>query len=73
MDDKLLYMPNDDTQNYPFVDLNYWLKSLDINRFASGNQYPMQAGRDNNWICISPISINKITPYLTYKTFRHST
>ena len=29
MSDKLMYMPNDDTQNYPSVDYNYWLKRLD--------------------------------------------
>ena len=29
MVDKLIYIPNDDTQNYPFVDYNYRLKHLD--------------------------------------------
>ncbi len=30
MADKLMYIPNenDDTQNYPSVDDNYWLKGL---------------------------------------------
>ena len=28
MADKLLYNPNDDTQNYPFCRLKLWLKRL---------------------------------------------
>ena len=28
MDNKLMYIPNDDAQNYPFHRCNYWLKSL---------------------------------------------
>ncbi len=29
MADKLMYIPNDDTQIIPFLDYNYWLKHLD--------------------------------------------
>ena len=28
MPDKLVFIPNDDAQNYPSVDYNYWLKSF---------------------------------------------
>ena len=29
MADKLMYIPNDDTQNYPYIDYNQLLKKLD--------------------------------------------
>ena len=31
MADKLTYIPNDDTQNYPSVDYKEWVKLLDTN------------------------------------------
>ena len=33
MDYKLIYIPNDDKQYYPFADLIYWLKGLDTTAF----------------------------------------
>ena len=33
MDDKLMNIPNNDEQNYPYIDQNYWLQSLDTNKF----------------------------------------
>ena len=29
MTDKLMYIPNDDTQNYPYVNYNKWLKCFE--------------------------------------------
>ena len=38
MADKLMYIPNDDTQNNPSVDYNQWLKSFDIQLNELTNQ-----------------------------------
>ena len=38
MDDKLMYIPNDDTQIYPNVDYNQWLKQFDTQLNESTNQ-----------------------------------
>ena len=39
MVDKLMYIPIDDTQNYPSVDYNKWLKCLDtqFNKLTNQN------------------------------------
>ena len=33
-----MYIPNDDTQNYPYVDINYWLKRLNTQLNETTNQ-----------------------------------
>ena len=33
MDDKLIYIPNDDKQNIPFCRLKIFVESLDTNKF----------------------------------------
>ena len=38
MADKLMYIPNDDTQNLSTVNYNYWLKSLDTQLNEPTNQ-----------------------------------
>ena len=38
MADKLMHIPNDDTQNYPSVEYNYWLKRLNTQINESANQ-----------------------------------
>ena len=38
MSNKLMYIPNDETQNYPPVDYNYWLKRLDTELNEPTNQ-----------------------------------
>ena len=38
MTDKLTYIPNDDAQINPFVDLNYWFKHLDTQLAKPTNQ-----------------------------------
>ena len=52
MADKLMYIPNDDIQNYPFLDYNEWLKRLDtlINEPTNQNsiKVPMVVKPTNN-------------------------
>ena len=38
MADKIIYIPNDDTQNYPFPELNQWLKRLNTQLNKPTNQ-----------------------------------
>ena len=38
MADKLMYIPNDDKQNHPSEDYNYWLKRFDAQVNESTNQ-----------------------------------
>ena len=38
MADKKMYIPNEDTKNYPSVDYNNWLKSLETQLNEPNNQ-----------------------------------
>ena len=38
MANKLMFIPNDDTQNYPFCSKNYWLKRLNSQLNKPTNQ-----------------------------------
>ena len=39
MVDKLMYIPNGERKNTPFVDYNYWLKCLDTQPVEPTNQH----------------------------------
>ena len=41
MTDKFIHNPYEDTQNYPSVDYNYWLKWLDTQLNEPANQNSM--------------------------------
>ena len=40
MDNKFMYIPNEDKQINPSVDYNYWLKSFDTNSFYNPIKFP---------------------------------
>ena len=71
MEDKLMYIPIDDTQNYPIsaVDENYWLKSLNIASLNQNNQDLSNQGcsmreRINIY---KTLAVEKITSLLLHK------
>ena len=45
MADKLIHIPNDDTQNYYFVDYNKWLKRLDTQLNEPTNQNSLKVAK----------------------------
>ena len=50
MDDKLMYIPNDDTQFIPSVDYNQWLKRLDalLNESTNKNSVKIPKVKQTN-------------------------
>ena len=59
MDDKLMYIPNDDIQIYPFCRLNKWLKSLNTQLTKAKNQN-------------SPVLLSQLIKERYYKTLETS-
>ena len=42
---KLIYIPNDDTQNDPICKIYYWLNSLDTQLNRPTNQYTLKVSK----------------------------
>ena len=48
MPEKLVYISNDDSQNYPLVDYNYWLKCLKTKLNEPNNHNSIKVAKPKN-------------------------